>query len=76
MRSLRNLIILIAFLWVIDALALDGYYTRTAWQQAQQQGQKVRNEVQGWLNKFRLEGINFVDAAMSATRPFQPQHLP
>lgn len=54
MRGLRNLIILIAFLWVIDAVTFDGYYSRTAWQEAQHQGQKVRNEVWRWLNKSGL----------------------
>jgi hypothetical protein len=45
------LIIIIVGLWVVDALAFDGRYRRSAWQAANYQGQKFEYEIDYWLKR-------------------------
>jgi len=54
MRGLVILAIVVGVLWALDRYAFHERYSQAAWQEANYQGQKFRNEVQYYLKKNGL----------------------
>lgn len=53
-KSFLGLILLIAFVWVTDAVIFNGRYSRAGWQGGEHYGSQVGTEVRRWLNKAGL----------------------
>lgn len=51
MRTFVFLALLIGTAWAADQFAFDGRYGRTAWLEAQHQGQQLKQDVDYWLRR-------------------------